>query len=503
MTDPEPEEPDGLCARLPAAARARERRMRRRLAQLVALESPSGDALRLDLLAGELTRGLAAAGAQVERIPGAHGDHLVARLDGRTDGGHLLVLAHHDTVWPAGSTAELPYREHRDGTATGAGVFDMKGSLVVLETALALLGELGACCARPVVALVLSDEEVGSPDGGRLVARHLPGAAAALGLEPPHPDGGLKTARRGSARIRLEVTGRESHAGLEAARGVSAIDELTDQLLELRGRIGARPGNAVNVGRISGGTRANVVAGRAEAELGLRFTEAAAEREALRLLATLPPHRAGARIHAEVLSRRPAWQPGSDRALMDHARALGARLGLNLTGGPAGGAGDTNWPGAAGVPTLDGLGPQGGGAHARSEHIRLDALAPRPLCWRPCSPPRRPQAEQRRPALRTATRRGGAPSGGRARTGPHGCGRTPVRCPAPGARAVTDRSPARRPVRRARDAVCGRPGAAGGGMWWAEWVVRCSLRANIADEALPRATPGGVLWHQTLPPEVP
>ncbi|MFJ6213374.1 M20/M25/M40 family metallo-hydrolase [Streptomyces sp. NPDC092296] len=378
--DPEPAEPathTGPAARLLAAARQREGGMRRRLAELVALESPSGDAARLDRLAAELTRGLEAAGAKVEQRAGPHGDHLVVRRDGVAARGHLLLLAHHDTVWPAGSLAELPYREHLDGTATGAGVFDMKGSLVVLETALTLLADLGMPCALPMVALILADEEVGSPDGGRLVAEQLAGAAAALGLEPPHPDGGLKTARRGSTRVRLAVTGREAHAGLDAALGVSAIDELTDQLLRLRQRIGARPGNAVNVGRIAGGTRANVVAGHAEAELGLRFTEADAEREALRLLAELPPYRAGARISAEVLSRRPAWQPSPDGALLAHVRRLGAGLGLRLGGGPAGGAGDSNWPGAAGVPTLDGFGPPGGGAHARGEHIRLDGLAPR------------------------------------------------------------------------------------------------------------------------------
>lgn len=376
LTDTPPEDLARLYARLPAAARRREGAMRRRLAELVALESPSGDAARLDRLAAELTGGLGAAGAKVDQVPGACGDHLVARLDGRSQGGHLLVLAHHDTVWPAGSLDELPYREHADGTATGAGVFDMKGSLVVLETALSLLGELGVDCARPLVALVLADEEVGSPDGGRLVARHLDGACAAFGMEPPHPDGGLKTARRGSTRVRLEVTGREAHAGLDAPHGISAIDELTDQLVRLR-RLGERPGNAVNVGRISGGTRANVIAGRAEAEIGLRFTDADAERDALRLLSALPPCRPGARIRTEVLSRRPAWPPGPDRTLLDHVRRVGERLGLRLTGGPAGGAGDTNWPGAAGVPTLDGLGPPGGGAHARNEHIHLAGLAPR------------------------------------------------------------------------------------------------------------------------------
>ncbi|MFF4652142.1 M20/M25/M40 family metallo-hydrolase [Streptomyces sp. NPDC001380] len=367
----------GLTARLRAAARAREGGMRRRLAELVALESPSGDAARLDRLAAELARGLEASGAKVEQVPGVHGDHLVARLDGRAEAGHLLLLAHHDTVWPAGSLAAMPYREHPDGTATGAGVLDMKGGLVVLETALALLAELAVPCAVPVVALVVSDEEVGSPDGGRLVAGHLDGARAALGLEPPHPDGALKTARRGSARVRLEVAGRESHAGIAPDAGVSAVDELTDQLLLLRRRIGERPGNAFNVGRISGGTRANVVAGHAEAELGLRFTEPDAEREALRLLAALPPYRSGARIRTEVLSRRPAWRASPDTALLDHVRRTGAAQGLRIAGRPAGGSGDANTPGAAGVPTLDGLGPPGGGAHARTEHLRLDGLAPR------------------------------------------------------------------------------------------------------------------------------
>ncbi|WP_199807839.1 M20 family metallopeptidase [Streptomyces sp. NRRL S-350] len=366
----------GLPQALSARARTLAGAVRRRCVDLARIESPSGDAPRLDALAEELAAGFQATGATARREPGPAGDHLVLEWAGRDETlPHLLIVGHHDTVWPAGTLADWPVTE-RDGRLTGPGVVDMKGGLAILEGALALLADLGERPHRTVRLVVVSDEEVGSPDGRRLVERQLRGAAAVLGLEPPHPDGRLKTARRGSTRVRLTVTGREAHAGNDAHDGVSAVDELVDQLVVVRG-IAGQPGTELNAGRISGGSRANVVAGRAEAELGLRFATGEAQRRTLDNLARLTALRPGARVRTEVLSSRPAWPERTGNPLLRHVRSLAAVLGQQLDGAPAGGAGDTNLPGSRGLPTLDGFGAVGAGAHARHEYIRLDQLAPR------------------------------------------------------------------------------------------------------------------------------
>ncbi|MFD5461331.1 M20/M25/M40 family metallo-hydrolase [Kitasatospora sp. NPDC127059] len=366
----------GLPQALSSRARTLAGAVRRRCADLARIESPSGDAPRLDALAEELAAGFRATGATARREPGPAGDHLVLEWEGRDETlPHLLIVGHHDTVWPVGTLADWPVAE-QDGRLTGPGVVDMKGGLAVLEGALALLADLGQRPHRTVRLVVVSDEEVGSPDGRRLVERQLRGAAAVLGLEPPHPDGRLKTARRGSTRVRLTVTGREAHAGNDAHDGVSAVDELVDQLVLVRGLAG-QPGTELNAGRISGGSRANVIAGRAEAELGLRFSTIEAQRRTLDNLTRLTALRPGARVRTEVLSSRPAWPERSGNPLLRHVRSLAAVLGQQLDGGPAGGAGDTNLPGSRGLPTLDGFGAVGAGAHARHEYIRLDQLAPR------------------------------------------------------------------------------------------------------------------------------
>ncbi|WP_344444713.1 M20 family metallopeptidase, partial [Kitasatospora nipponensis] len=350
--------------------------VRRRCVDLARMESPSGDAERLNALAEELSTGYRATGTLARREPGVAGDHLLLHWPGQDESlPHLLFVGHHDTVWPVGTLADWPVTEH-DGVLSGPGVLDMKAGLALLEGAFALLADLGLRPHRSVRVVVTADEEVGSPDGRRVVGRQLPGAAAVLGLEPPHADGRLKTARRGSTRVRLTVTGHEAHAGSHPEDGTSAVDELVDQLVAVRG-LARAPGTELNTGRITGGTRANVVAGQAEAELGLRFATPEAQASTLDTLAHLTALRPGALVHTEVLSSRPAWPERSGNLLLRHVRSLAAALGQQLDGAPAGGAGDTNLAGARGLPTLDGLGARGAGPHARDEHIQLDELAPR------------------------------------------------------------------------------------------------------------------------------
>jgi glutamate carboxypeptidase len=295
----------------------------------------------------------------------AEGAHIAASLG---DGpGHVLVLGHFDTVWPVGRLAVAPFTVDGD-LATGPGVFDMKGGLVTLLYALRLLR--GRALRRPVRIVLTADEEIGSPDGGRVVLAHADGAAAVYGLEPPLPRGALKVGRRGVARVRITVRGREAHAGLQAGHGVSAIDELCDQLAALRAP-------NVNVGRIEGGTRANVVPGHASAELGLRFATPQEEAALFATINGLTPMRSGAELRVEVLSRRPAWEASASRELAGYVQAVAKRLGETIGAGVSPGAGDANLTGALGIPTVDGLGPRGHGAHAPDETVELPSIRAR------------------------------------------------------------------------------------------------------------------------------
>lgn len=347
-----------------------------RLEALVNLESPSDDPELLGVVRTALGEQLTGLGGTVQTVCGPDGDHLRASFGGSSADQHVLVVGHFDTVCPAGTLARRPFRLDGDW-ASGPGTFDMKGALVALEFALQLMRDIGLPYAQPVQVVLVCDEEISSPDGRNVVLAGATGAVAVLGLEPPHPGGDLKNGRRGVARIRIDVEGRESHSGLAAADGVSAIDELVDQLVVLRNKLPQGPDLSSNVGTVAGGTRANVVAGQASAEIGLRFATQEAEQAAMAGLAAIQAVRPGARITTRTLSSRPAWQPAADGWLVDFIRAQAAQLGESIGARPAGGAGDTNFTGAGGIPTVDGLGPRGHGAHAPDERVNIGAILQR------------------------------------------------------------------------------------------------------------------------------
>jgi glutamate carboxypeptidase len=347
------------------------------VARLVAYarhETPTGDAPALNALADVLDERYRELGAQTERVAEETGDHLVARWgDGAAP--PVLLLGHHDTVWPSGTLQSMPLTVG-DGVLRGPGVYDMKGGLVVAELAFEVVRRCGAEPARPVCLVVVADEEVGSPTARPLVEARMAGAVAVLGLESPHPGGALKSARLGSTRVRIEVTGRAAHAALDPASGVSAVDELMDQLFAVREIMAAEPTVLCNVGTVGGGGRTNVVPDRAAADIGLRFTDTATQDRVLGALGRLTAVRAGADVVVRTLTSRPAWSD-PDEALLARVAAAGAAVGQEVTGRPAAGGADTNTAGAAGIPTLDGFGPLGGGAHAPDERIEIASLPAR------------------------------------------------------------------------------------------------------------------------------
>jgi len=350
------------------------------LTTLIELESPSHDLAASAEIGGLLASAWTELGeARIE--PGSAGSHLIVEMPGvgSAAASPVLLLGHSDTVWPVGTLAGSVPLSVADGVLRGPGAYDMKSGLVVMLAAVRALAAL-ELPHPPIRALIAADEEVGSGSATALVREAAAGVQAVFGFESPHPDGALKVGRLGSTRVKLKVVGRESHAALDPDGGVSAIEELVDQLLALRTEVArvsaARPGEVlVNVGGVSGGGRTNVVPGAAEALIGFRFASAVAEAEVMAVLDGLAPVRPGAVIELEVLSSRPAWAASAaDQALL--AR-VGSLAGVEVPGRPAAGAADTNTTGSLGVPTLDGFGPRGGGAHAVSEHILLASLLDR------------------------------------------------------------------------------------------------------------------------------
>jgi glutamate carboxypeptidase len=256
-------------------------------------------------------------------------------------------------------------------------VLDMRGGIVAALGGIELLDELGAL-RRPVRVLLTPDEETGSLASHELIAKRAREAAIVLVPEPALPGGALKTSRKGWITYRLRVRGRAAHAGLEPEAGVSAIDELTDRLLELRGLADRAAGTTINCGLVSGGSAANVIAERAEAELDVRVANAAEEARVRGAFEGLRPFRPGAELRVEELhSRPPLERSPAIAAAADRARELGRLLGLDLAEGAAGGVSDGNLAAAEGVPVLDGIGPEGAGAHAADERVSLASLVER------------------------------------------------------------------------------------------------------------------------------
>ena len=348
--------------------------------ELVEEETPSDDKPRLDAFIGRLAERFARLGAQVERIPVAErGDHLRVTFADPRFVAHpqerpALILCHYDTVWPVGSLATHPFRVDEAGKAYGPGIFDMKSSLALVEGALQAVQELGLTLPRPVVLLVTSDEEVGSPTSRALIEEEARRAAYVLVLESPLPGGVLKTARKGTGTFVLTVQGRAAHAGVEPERGVSAIQELAHQILRLHSLTDMEKGTTVNVGVVRGGTRPNVVAPSAEAVIDVRaWSQEEADRLA-QAITGLEPVDPRAQLRIRGGWNRLPLERKVTQGLFRQAQAIGQELGLDLQEGGTGGASDGNLTGALGVPTLDGLGVPGHGAHADHEHILVDEI---------------------------------------------------------------------------------------------------------------------------------
>jgi glutamate carboxypeptidase len=354
--------------------RARTGEMAALLLELVGIESPSTDATGVATLAARLARALDEAGLRPEVVPvPAAGPILRARST--ASGPAVMLLGHLDTVWPLGTVARRPARIAGD-RLSGPGAYDMKGGLVVVVYALRALAARGA--RLPATVFFTPLEEVDCEPYRHVMEAEMAASAAVLDFEPAWPGGAVKTARKGSGSFVLRAHGRASHAGADLSRGVNAILELARQCLEISTLTDLERGTSANVGVIRGGLRANVVPDLAEAEVDVRFwkrEDGLRLESALRALRPRDPRvtldlEGG--LHYPPLERSPAVV-----RVFEAARAAAAELGLDLQEVATGGASEASFAGALGLPTLDGLGPDGDGAHAEDEHVLIPSLPER------------------------------------------------------------------------------------------------------------------------------
>lgn len=350
---------------------------------LVETESPSGDEAGsravVDLIA-EAARGIASV-SEIKRVDVPDfGQHVViqAFTENRSQG-QILVVGHTDTVHARGSVALRPWR-HEAGKIYGPGIFDMKANCALIIEVLRAMAELKIVPRLAITVALTCDEEVGSFSGWPLLEQTAKSANTryAFVMEPPAPGGRVKTGRKGTGIFAMKVEGKAAHAGLEPEKGASAILELARQTERLHAfnRLGS--GITVNVGVVRGGTRSNVVAAEAEAEIDVRFSTEAESREIERLLGNVTPIDERTRVFVSGgINRPPLERTPAVIELFGKARAIAAQVDFELGEAQVGGASDGNFIAALGIPVLDGLGVSGDGAHAVHEQIEADDIARR------------------------------------------------------------------------------------------------------------------------------
>ena len=351
--------------------------------QLVLAESPSGEKAAVDACVALAATHAKALGGRVKlHRQRTFGDILEARFGPRSKtgaAGRVMLLGHLDTVWPLGTLKSMPCRL-AEGRLWGPGTLDMKAGAAMAFAAIEILAEaslLHSSSAREIVLLLNPDEEVGSPVS-RPVTERLAAQCAAVFVLEPAQGMAYKTARKGTGNWRIQVEGIAAHAGVDFEKGASAIRELARAVETVSSWTGLKPGLTVNVGVVAGGTKSNVIPAQAWAEVDVRIARLADGPRIARKFAGLKP--ADKRCTLTLtggIDRPPMERTRGTVKLYRQAKALAADLGFALGEAATGGASDGNLTSDLGIPTLDGMGAVGQGAHARHESIQLEHLAPR------------------------------------------------------------------------------------------------------------------------------
>jgi len=354
--------------------------MLRTLRRFVLAESPGLEKAAADRCCGLIAREWRKHRARVEWIPQKHrGDNLRITYapDKPRPSSQLLVLGHYDTVYAAGTLKSMPFRV-ASGRAYGPGIFDMKAGIVQALFALQALRHANLDLRKRIVFLWTSDEEIGSDSSRKLIESEARRSDAVFVLEPSFgPRGLLKTARKGVGEAELIVHGRASHAGLAPEEGINAIHELALQLLRIGKWSNFRRGVSIHAGIVEGGTRTNVIPERARAVLDLRALRVSDMRRLERRLRALRPFHKGARLEVTGGFDRPPLERKVSANLFARAKSLANEMNLPLGECTAGGGSDGNFTAALGIPTLDGLGAVGDGAHSSGEHIFIKTMPAR------------------------------------------------------------------------------------------------------------------------------
>jgi glutamate carboxypeptidase len=366
--------------------RRRQPAMLRLLKRFVLCESPTDSKLAVDRFGCVVAAEWKKRGATIEFLSqkraGNHARVVWPAISARRTGiparaGQILVLGHLDTVYELGTMRKMPFRVSR-GRAFGPGAFDMKGGLVIALFAAEALARAEWLPRRRIVFLWTSDEETGSTTSRELIEREARRSMAVLVLEPANgPRGKLKTRRKATGTTELIITGRAAHAGLDPGAGINAVHELALQATRLMRLNDRRRGVTVNPTIVQGGTRSNVIPPEARLTIDLRAETVADMRRIERKLKSLRPILPGARVAVQGGFSRPPLERRSSGTLFSHAQKIAQQLGFSVAECLAGGGSDGNFTAALGVPTLDGLGAVGNGAHSPNEHMIISALPER------------------------------------------------------------------------------------------------------------------------------
>jgi glutamate carboxypeptidase len=344
--------------------------------KLVEHESPSTDPQAVNRFSAFLREVFLAEGATCEEFPGTdRGDNL--KLTWGQGDEQVLILCHMDTVWPVGEVAKRPFRIE-DGKVWGPGIYDMKAGFLYTLEAIKAIKNLDVRMNRRLVMVFKSDEEIGSTSSRALIEDEAKKSKFVLVLEPSARGGALKTSRKGQGTFHIRVKGVSAHSGSDPERGVSAIGELAHHILALHALTDFQTGTTVNVGVVKGGTRSNVVAAEASADVDVRVANALEAEKVESALLGLKPTRNGISIEVTGgMVRPPMERSEAIERLFEQAKTFAAELGFELTEAATGAGSDGNFTAALGVPTLDGLGAVGDGSHAVHEHMVIDAIPER------------------------------------------------------------------------------------------------------------------------------
>jgi glutamate carboxypeptidase len=346
------------------------------LRQLVEIESPSDHKPAVDRLSAFVAAKFETLGGHAKFHKSAEfGDHLQVDFAGRRAGKPVLLLGHGDTVYPLGTLATMPCRL-ADGRMFGPGVLDMKSGIALMLAAIGNLLDGHGELLRPLTVFLVSDEEVGSASSRRITESLAKKSAAVLVLEPSYgPRGAVKTARKGVGEYTVKVSGIAAHSGLDFEKGQSAIVELARQIAEISKLVDVKRGLTLNVGLIRGGTRVNVIPAEATARLDVRIARMKDAAGIDRKLRSLKPFNRKCKLEISgEINRPPMERTAGVAELYRKAVDVAKQLGWKLEEAAVGGGSDGNFTTALGIPTLDGLGGVGEGAHAQHESIVISEL---------------------------------------------------------------------------------------------------------------------------------